>query len=168
MEAAGTKKKIKKITHRKRNLFWHPKWFQCLMFGIICMFPRQLPKIPPAAAEAGSQSIPESCRVHPFTPSWQGHHPHTPAYVGWHRLSPTQACPPSGKWKKKKKSHRFKKVSSASEGWLCGFPSSSSPQRSFLTLVVGEEHQKRPPLWSALPAPLPIVPHPIRAEPWVM
>lgn len=101
-ESCRDKKSIKKITHRKRNIFWHPKWFWCLMFGIICMFPRQLPKIPPVVQQNQAVRAHQSPTGYtPSHPAGKGHHPHTPGYVGWHRLSPTQACSPAGKGKKK-------------------------------------------------------------------
>lgn len=164
MEAAGTKKALRKL-HTEKEIFSDTQ----SGFDAWCL-------VSSACSQSSSQKSlqmfsrrrqPEHTRVlslhtlerwerPPSSHSWISGVTQAQPYPSW--------WPPSGKGKKT--SHRFKKVSSGFERWLCGFPSSSSLQRSFLTLVVGGEQQKKPPLWLALPAPLPIVPHSRKTEPW--
>lgn len=164
MEAAGTKKALRKL-HTGKEIFSDTQ----SGFDVWCL-------VSSACSQGSSQKSHQlfsRSRQPAHTRVLQGTALHTqlakapPSHSCICGVTQAQPYPstPSFRKMEKKKSHRFKKVSSTSEGWLCGFSSSSSLQRSFLTLVVGEEHKKRPPLWSALPAPLPIVPHPRRAEP---
>lgn len=165
MKAAGTKNTLRKLHIEKENFSDTQSGFDawCLVSSACSLGSSQ------KSHQLFSRSRqPEHTRVLQGTPL------HTqlakaPASHSWicgvTQAQPYPSNPSFRKKEKKKKSHRFKRVSSASERCLSGFPFSSSLQRSFLTLVVGEEHYRKPPLQWALPAPLPIVPHPRRVQP---
>lgn len=136
------------------------------MFSILSVwYHLQVPKAASAnptrcSAEAGSESAPRSCRVHPFTPGWQ--RPHRPGKYKQGDTGSALLKHALMQENREKYPYRFREKKSAQH--LKGGSMDSPPHPAFkevlLTLVVEEQLEEALTAISSLPPSLPIVPNP--------